>query len=125
MRVLVFSHEYPPVGGGGGRVAQDLCRGLVARGHSVRILTAGLGDLPARENDGGVEVVRLRSGRREAFRAGMGAMACAGGETVPRKGREKPESGEKSGEDGTERFFVLLYLGSGRLALLEWFLGGC
>lgn len=75
MRILVFSHEYPPVGGGGGRVAQDLCRGLAARGHSVRILTAGLGDLPARENDGGVEVVRLRSGRREAFRAGMGAMA--------------------------------------------------
>lgn len=75
MRILVFSHEYPPVGGGGGRVAQDLCRGLAARGHSVRILTAAYGDLPRAENDAGVEVVRLPSGRREAFRAGLGAMA--------------------------------------------------
>ena len=75
MRILVFSHEYPPVGGGGGRVAQDLCQGLVRRGHSVRILTAAWGDLSARQDDAGVEVVRLPSGRREAFRAGLGAMA--------------------------------------------------
>jgi len=75
MRILVFSHEYPPVGGGGGRVAQDLCQGLARRGHNVRILTAAWGDLPLRQDDGGVEVIRLPSGRREAFRAGLGAMA--------------------------------------------------
>ena len=74
MRVLVFSHEYPPVGGGGGRVAQDLCQGLTRRGHAVRILTAAYGDLPREQIDAGVEVVRLSSGRKEPFRAGMLAM---------------------------------------------------
>lgn len=75
MRVLVFCHEYPPVGGGGGRVAQDLCQGLARRGHHVRVLTAAWGDLPRRQDDAGVEVLRLPSLRREPFRAGLGAMA--------------------------------------------------
>lgn len=75
MRVLVFSHEYPPIGGGGGRVAQDLCRGLAARGHELRLITAAWKDLPARETQDGVEIYRLESGRKEPFRAGLGAMA--------------------------------------------------
>jgi len=76
MRILTLVHEYPPVGGGGGRVAQDVARGLAARGHEIRVLTAHHGDLPLRELDGGVEVVRLRSCRREAFRADLKAMGC-------------------------------------------------
>jgi L-malate glycosyltransferase len=75
MRILVFSHEYPPVGGGGGRVAQDLCQGLAARGHQVRVLTARLGDQPEYSQQQGVEVYRLDSGRREPFRADLRAMA--------------------------------------------------
>ncbi len=76
MRILVLVHEYPPVGGGGGKVAQDVARGLVQRGHEVRVLTAHHGSLPRRETDGGVEVFRLRSCRREAFRADLRAMGC-------------------------------------------------
>ncbi len=76
MRILTLVHEYPPVGGGGGRVAQDVARGLAARGHEVRVFTAHHGDLPRRELDGGVEVLRLRSCRREAFRADLKAMGC-------------------------------------------------
>ena len=75
MRILVLIHEYPPVGGGGGRVAQDLCRGLAARGHEIRLLTAHLKGLPARENTDGFEVIRLRSGRRLPYKAGLAAMA--------------------------------------------------
>ena len=75
MRILVLVHEYPPVGGGGGRVAQDLCRGLVARGHEVRVLTAHLDGLPERENVEGFEVIRLRSGRKLPFKASLKAMA--------------------------------------------------
>jgi hypothetical protein len=40
MRILVLIHEYPPIGGGGGRVAQDICHGLAARGHDVQVLSA-------------------------------------------------------------------------------------
>ena len=75
MRILVLIHEYPPVGGGGGRVAQDLCRGLAARGHEIRVLTAHLKGLPFRETGDGFEVIRLRSGRRLPYKAGLSALA--------------------------------------------------
>lgn len=66
MRILTLCYEYPPLGGGGGRVAQTVARGLVARGHEVRVQTAALGRQSARENDEGVEVFRTASGRRRA-----------------------------------------------------------
>ncbi len=75
MRILVLIHEYPPVGGGGGRVAQDLCQGFVQHGHEVRVLTAQCGDLPAQENQDGIEIMRLNSGRREPYRADLRTMA--------------------------------------------------
>lgn len=74
MRILVLTHEYPPVGGGGGRVAQDICEGLVQRGHELTVLTAQCGDLPEKEIQGGLRVVRIASGRRQPFRADMRAM---------------------------------------------------
>lgn len=75
MRVLVLCHEYPPIGGGGGRVAQDICAGLAARGHDVRLVTAAFGDLPREETQNGVTIHRLKSGRKQDFRAGLGTMA--------------------------------------------------
>ncbi|NMB55471.1 MAG: glycosyltransferase family 4 protein [Leptolinea sp.] len=74
MRVLVLCHEYPPIGGGGGRVAQDICAGLAARGHEVRLVTAAFGSLPREETQNGVTIHRLVSGRKQEFRAGLGAM---------------------------------------------------
>lgn len=74
MKILVIIHEYPPVGGGGGRVAQDLATGLAARGHQVRVLTAQCGQLPDSEEQEGVFILRLKSARREMFRAGIFAM---------------------------------------------------
>lgn len=75
MRILVLIHEFPPVGGGGGRAAQDICRGLAARGHEIRVLTAHLDGLPEVETSEGYEVIRLKSGRKEAFRAPLGVMS--------------------------------------------------
>ncbi len=74
MRLLVLTHEYPPVGGGGGRVAQDICAGLARRGHAILALTAHWGDLPRRETRQGVEILRLASGRRFPYKAGVPAM---------------------------------------------------
>jgi len=74
MRILVLIHEYPPVGGGGGRVAQDICDGLAALNHQVYLLTAHFGVLPYLEEHGNLTIRRLRSGRKEAYRAGMPAM---------------------------------------------------
>jgi len=75
MRILVLTHEYPPIGGGGGRVAQDVCAGLAARGHNVRVLTAHCGELPFFEKRQGVDVFFLKSGRTQPFRASLKAMA--------------------------------------------------
>lgn len=75
MRILVLIHEYPPVGGGGGKVAEDIAEGLVSRGHEVRIITARLKGLPSKEKRGGVDVIRVHSGRKFAYKASFTAMA--------------------------------------------------
>jgi glycosyltransferase involved in cell wall biosynthesis len=64
MRVLVLCYEYPPIGGGGGRVAKTVAEALVQRGHEVRVQTAALGFRSRRETINGVEVFRTASGRR-------------------------------------------------------------
>jgi glycosyltransferase involved in cell wall biosynthesis len=64
MRILTLCYEYPPIGGGGGRVARVVAEGLAARGHEVRVQTAALGFRSQQETIGGVEVFRTASGRR-------------------------------------------------------------
>ncbi len=76
MRILVLIHEYPPIGGGGGRVAQDLCLGLAKRGYEITVLTAHFQGLPLDETAGGVRVIRLKSLRREPYKASVLAMGA-------------------------------------------------
>jgi glycosyltransferase involved in cell wall biosynthesis len=64
MRILVLCYEYPPLGGGGGRVAKNIAEQMALRGHEVRVQTAALGWRSAHENIGGVEIQRTASGRR-------------------------------------------------------------
>jgi glycosyltransferase involved in cell wall biosynthesis len=64
MRILVLCYEYPPVGGGGGRIAKNVAEELVTRGHEVRVQTAGMSHLASREIIGGVEICRTQSFRR-------------------------------------------------------------
>ena len=64
MKILVLCYEYPPLGGGGGRVAQSIATELAKRGHAVRVQTAALGWRSIRETIGGVEIFRTASGRR-------------------------------------------------------------
>lgn len=66
MRILVLCYEYPPLGGGGGRVAQSIARQMASRGHEVRVQTAALGWRSVVEQDEGVAVHRTASGRRKA-----------------------------------------------------------
>ena len=76
MRILVLIHEYPPVGGGGGRVAQDIAEGLTQSGHEIVIITSHFGDLPKDEIVDGIRIIRVPSLRKEAFRAGFPSMAA-------------------------------------------------
>jgi glycosyltransferase involved in cell wall biosynthesis len=80
MKILVLNYEYPPVGGGGGKVSQQVAEGLVARGHKVAVLTAAHGDLPREERVHGVWVLRVPALRRFRDRCSvweMGAYAVA------------------------------------------------
>ena len=74
MRILTVIYEFPPIGGGGGRAAYDICRELAARGHDVTVLTAHMHGLPFQEDVDGVHVVRISSFRTESFRASFVAM---------------------------------------------------
>lgn len=79
MKILVLCYEYPPIGGGGGRIAQGVARGLAQRGHAVRVQTAALGRRSLREVHDGVEVFRAASLRRHADTCAVHEMAlyCA------------------------------------------------
>lgn len=60
MRILTLTYEYPPLGGGGARVAQGLARAFVRAGHEVDIVTMGRRGLPRETVDEGVRIRRVR-----------------------------------------------------------------
>lgn len=74
MRILTVIHEFPPIGGGGGRAAYDICCELAARGHDVTVLTAHMEGLPLDEIQDGFRLVRISSKRTEAFSASFATM---------------------------------------------------
>jgi glycosyltransferase involved in cell wall biosynthesis len=76
MKILVLSHEYPPIGGGGGRVVQELSQGLANRGYQIHLLTAHYADQPKMEQSENLVIERLLSWRTQPFRADLKAMGA-------------------------------------------------
>jgi len=74
MKILTLCYEYPPVGGGGGRMAHQVSAGLVGLGHEVRVQTVRVGDIPSRERRDGVEIFRTFGFRRRADRCSVPEM---------------------------------------------------
>lgn len=74
MKILTLCYEYPPLGGGGGRVTRTIASELAARGHSVRVHTGGMRHLPQIADDAGVQVRRIRSGRQREDRCSIPEM---------------------------------------------------
>jgi len=74
MRILVLNHEFPPIGGGGGRAAEDICRTLAKRGYEIKVLTAYIRGLSREEERDGYQVIRLPSLRAQAYKAGFLSM---------------------------------------------------
>jgi len=74
MKILTLSYEYPPLGGGGGKVAQGLAEQLAGKGHEIDIITMGFKDLPLRESGTGLTIMRLRGLRSKTESCHMGEM---------------------------------------------------
>lgn len=74
MRILTIIYEFPPIGGGGGRAAYDICIELVARGHDVTVLTAHMHGLPFQDDADGIHIRRISSFRTQAFGASFATM---------------------------------------------------
>lgn len=63
MKILVISHEYPPIGGGGANACYYLTRGYVQKGHEVTLVTVWYEGLEEHEVVDGVEIFRVKSKR--------------------------------------------------------------
>ncbi|HUH97123.1 MAG TPA: glycosyltransferase family 4 protein [Anaerolineales bacterium] len=75
MKILLLIHEFPPIGGGGGKIALDTARELVRRGHRVHAITPSFRGLPLRSNVDGIRITRLPSFRRQLYAADLLAMS--------------------------------------------------
>jgi glycosyltransferase involved in cell wall biosynthesis len=59
MRILMFSHGYPPTLSGVTLVVQKIARAMVERGHAVTVVTASEKNLPYQSEDQGVQLERI------------------------------------------------------------------
>ena len=68
MKILMISHEYPPVGGGGANACMNLAKEFAISGHDVDIVTVWFSGLQEAEviNDysGRIRLYRLKAQRR-------------------------------------------------------------
>ena len=64
MNILVLNYEYPPIGGGGGIVSQEISELYSQLGHNVTIVTMAFGELPQHEIRNGVQVFRVKAWRK-------------------------------------------------------------
>ena len=71
MKILTISYEYPPLGGGGGKVVQGLAKMLTARGHEMDVLTMAFRNLPKTEQNSGATIIRLPGIRRKTESCGV------------------------------------------------------
>ncbi len=75
MKILVVSHEFPPIGGGGANACYFLTREYVKAGHEVVVVTANYQNMPELDVISGVSIIRVNSGRAFKDHCGFGEMA--------------------------------------------------
>lgn len=74
MKILVVSHEFPPLGGGGANACFYLTKGYAERGHEVIIVTAGYEELKQEETLNGVKIFRIPCRRKHKEHCGFPEM---------------------------------------------------
>ena len=65
MKLLILSHEYPPIGGGGANACYFLSREFAKAGHLVTIVTAQYGNMVQTEQTSdGITIIRVHCKRK-------------------------------------------------------------
>ncbi len=64
LKILMFNHEFPPIGGGGGWVSHFLGKHFAAAGHEVHLITSRFRDCPKDEMIEGFHIHRVRALRK-------------------------------------------------------------
>ncbi len=65
MNILIISHEYPPIGGGGANACLNLAKNYAALGHKVTILTARFRQQPLEEEYDNIHIIRTWALRKK------------------------------------------------------------
>lgn len=65
MNILVVSHEFPPIGGGGANACYFLAREYALLGHQVTIVTSAYKNTPKEEVNHNLRIMRVRALRKK------------------------------------------------------------
>lgn len=75
MKLLIVSHEYPPIGGGGANACFFLAREFAKMGNQVTVVTAMFEGLPCEEtSDEGVKIYRVKCRRSNKEKSSFAEM---------------------------------------------------
>lgn len=74
MKILIVSHEYPPIGGGGANACMKLSEEYVKQGHEVTIVTAWFQGLEKEIKSPGYHIIRVPSKRQKKEHCSFGEM---------------------------------------------------
>lgn len=74
MKILIISHEYPPIGGGGANACMNLSMEYIKLGHEVTIVTSWYPELEKEEKKIGLRIIRVPSKRKHKEYCSFGEM---------------------------------------------------
>ncbi len=70
MKILMLNYEYPPLGGGAGRISQNISEQLVDLGHQVTVITTWFDGTKEEDNIAGKPtIIRIKSKRKKQFQS--------------------------------------------------------
>lgn len=74
MKILIITHEYPPIGGGGANACLNLAGEYAKKGHHVTIVTAWFDGLAEEEYRENIRIIRLKAKRKHLEHCGFPEM---------------------------------------------------